>query len=553
MLQVRDPELDHDLSDGAGPLVQSGKHLRERVDVPDPAGPDRLRQLRQATHDSDLQVIGPKGRRELGGDRGQDRDARRRVAVDGERAGVLEVEQHMRAVEVVAQGDQARERGGDLAELLGRGQGRVGRQGPDGRVAGGHERCRQEGRAVQVELEVVVDEPGHAQLGERLASLGEQDRQASQGLVDPGQPGRVLDHPQLELDGLQVRRGHGDPLARTAAALLPDALETEQREQTGGHQRTDTSGGPDGQRLTVCGGRGVLGRRPGSGRGGRPGGGLDGRRLAPRCRGGGGGRDRLDVGCRCLGRGCRPLGRRGVWYRRRGRGLGRGGGVRWCGCRGCRGCRAAGQGQLPAGPDEVRLGQVRPVVLQGGRGGGDVGVAVTVTEVVLGDLPERVAGFDDDDPPGWAAGAGRRGGVFGQGELPAGGEPVRAGQGVAVGLRDAVVELRDLAEPGAVAEAVGRDLPQGVAGLHGVGAGGGSRVRCRPGLLGSRRRGSGCTGGGAGGGADGGCGDRGRCRAGAGQCWCRAEERDGEQQRGCGDQRARGPLLRSEGGQARGG
>ena len=42
-----------------------------------------------------------------------------------------------------------------------------------------------------------------------------------------------------------------------------------------------------------------------------------------------------------------------------------------------------------------------------------------------------------------------------------------------------------------IAEVVGRDLPQGVAGLDGVGPGGTRGVRCRPGLLLCRRRGRG--------------------------------------------------------------
>ena len=105
VLQVGQSAVGHELADGRGATLQGGQYLGERLDVPDPAGADRVRQLGKAADDGDLQVIGPVGGRELGGDRGQDRDAGGRIAVDGEGGGVFEVEQHVRFVHVVPEGD----------------------------------------------------------------------------------------------------------------------------------------------------------------------------------------------------------------------------------------------------------------------------------------------------------------------------------------------------------------------------------------------------------------------------------------------------------------
>ena len=132
------------------------------------------------------------------------------------------------------------------------------------------------------------------------------------------------------------------------------------------------------------------------------------------------------------------------------------------------------QAQVPPGADEVWVGELAAVGLGSARvEGGDVRVAVGVPEFGLGDLGEGVPGLDDvrvGSCTGRGSGVrfgGEVGGVGGQQQDPAGVDPVGAGEGGAVGLGAAVVEVRDLGVPGAVAEVAFGQSPQRVAALDG--------------------------------------------------------------------------------------
>ena len=58
--------------------------------------------------------------------------------------------------------------------------------------------------------------------------------------------------------------------------------------------------------------------------------------------------------------------------------------------------RLSRDGELPAGEDEIRVGEVGTVRLNGvARGSEDRRVGVGVAQLVLGDLGEGVAGLDD--------------------------------------------------------------------------------------------------------------------------------------------------------------
>ena len=205
----------------------------------------------------------------------------------------------------------------------------------------------------------------------------------------------------------------------------------------------------------------------------------------------------------------------------------------------------AGDGQLPPGKDQVGVVQVPPVGLVGVPGGlEDPGVAVGVSELVLRDLAEGVAGADQVGGaalPGRVRGAVRGGkGQGGPGEYP----PLRAvGAGVEVG---------DLVPAGSVAELGVRDRPQGLSRGDRVGPGP-VAVPVRLCALGARRalmadgrrrpRGGGwCGAGGRRGGSL-----RGRSRGRGGQGRAGGEEQDGGA-----DQSPGGGLGQRQGRQVRG-
>ena len=133
------------------------------------------------------------------------------------------------------------------------------------------------------------------------------------------------------------------------------------------------------------------------------------------------------------------------------------------------GSRRTQPGSNEAGVDQARAVGLGDALVEVG----DLGVARAVTERGLGDVPEGVAGLDDDG--GFlgrrSAGRGDRcvgvGGVGGQQEDPAGLEPVGVAELAAVGLGAAEVEVADLGVAQRVAEVAGGDVPQGVPALHG--------------------------------------------------------------------------------------
>lgn len=88
--------------------------MQERVDVvdvPEPAGVQRLRELRRDPDERDAQILRPLARRQLHGEPGEG-------AADGlvgadhvQRADVLEVDHHVSVAEILAERDERRVRG----------------------------------------------------------------------------------------------------------------------------------------------------------------------------------------------------------------------------------------------------------------------------------------------------------------------------------------------------------------------------------------------------------------------------------------------------------
>ena len=502
------------------------------VDVPEPASVQRLRELRRDPDERDAQILRPLARRQFHGQPGES-------AADGlvgadhvQRADVLEVDHHVGVAEVLAERDERRV--GGTGNPLERGQ-LLGVDRPGHLVVADlDERRRQLHRGIQVESDLDVGQPQRIHGRQRVPGLLSPRRQVPQRMVDVIHPQRVLHGAQRELHVAGSALRHRDALTRLAVTALLHPPHTEEHQQTGGRESPETAGGAHVENLVDPIGvsrivRRLLGRRR-----------LLRRLLPGRCvvhsaGGGGGAGDRTDSApTELVDVGLRPRafidvrGRARVRSRLRGAGPGRYllNATRLYGRRdrdgGLHGDRHVDD---PPGVDQVGVGEVAPIRLHIVlRGVEDLRVSVAVAELLLGDRPQGVTGYDGHfllDGGGLHRGLrrarGAAGRIRGQGEDPAGVEPVLGREGPAVRLLDPIVEVRDLFPPLPRAEGLLRDAPQRVTVLHRVSRrrrrlGSDGRIRVGfDGRGGGDRRGHGRQGGGRlGGGCAAGRGDDGR-------------------------------------------
>ncbi len=374
------------------------------------------------------------------------------VAADGEGGQLLAVEQP--GLAGVAHADGGQERVGRLdvagvgAELV---DGGVRADVPVGLVRAAHPGRRDGGRRAQVQGQLAVRELHGGERRHRGALRADGGREAAQRLVGElhGGRGRGTGGVQGHLDRRELGRRGGDRAAGRPVPVAGAATGPQGHEQCPGQQ--DAPAGQTGEDpgrvedrvvsfvdLVDVGGRRRrllgLGRRPRARR--SPGPRSRGRPAAPPRPAG----RPAAAGPRArrASRAC-PRAAAGAAVGRPGRRLG------------------AGDVELPADVDDVGVGQLGPAGL-GDAGGGlvDLGPAVGVAELLLGDLAEGVGGLHRVVVRRCPAVE------RGQFEHPAGLEEAR------LRAEEVAVELGDLLVAGTVAEVVLGDRPQALPRLHSV-------------------------------------------------------------------------------------
>ena len=374
-----------------------------------------------------------------------------RVAADGEGGQLLAVEQPRLAG--VADADGGQERVGRLhvagggAEVIDVG---VRADVPVGLIGAAHPRCGDGGRCAEVQGQVAVRELHGRERWHRDALGADGGRETTQRLVGElhgrcGGAGGVQGH----LDRRELGRRRGDRTAGLTVPVASPAPGPQGHEQCPGQQ--DSPAGQTGKDPGCVEDRVVglihtvvdlIGLVDTGGRR---------RRLL--------GLRRRDVGCSRLGhRGDRGLlDHRRLHLGRRVDGLlvlGAGLGLDLARLL----VVGAGDGELPADVDDVRVGQLSSAGLGDTRGGlVDLGPPVGVAELLLGDPAEGVAGLHAVRVRGGVVGL--RGGQL---EHPSRLEKAR------LATDEVAVELGDLLVPGSVAEVVFGDGPQALSRLHGV-------------------------------------------------------------------------------------